>query len=91
MQTREAQFANESSRIDAEISVYKENIDQMKRKIEIYKNIHGAGEKFVKDFYRLLPLLDQEWKAKKIVIHFSMWACHPCAGAMLIFSVSFQF
>ena len=29
--------------------------------------------------------------AKKNVIHFSICACHPCAGAMLIFSVSFQF
>ena len=29
-------------------------------------------------------------KAKKLV-HFSICACHPCAGAMLIFSVSFQF
>ena len=28
---------------------------------------------------------------KKNVIHFSICACHPCAGAMLIFSVSFQF
>ena len=28
--------------------------------------------------------------AKKFV-HFSICACHPCAGAMLIFSVSFQF
>ena len=28
--------------------------------------------------------------AKKSV-HFSICACHPCAGAMLIFSVSFQF
>ena len=24
-------------------------------------------------------------------LHFSMCACHPCAGAVLIFSVSFQF
>ena len=24
---------------------------------------------------------------KKMGIHFSIWACHPCAGAMLIFSV----
>ena len=23
-------------------------------------------------------------------LHFSICACHPCAGAMLIFSVSFQ-
>ena len=27
----------------------------------------------------------------KKFIHFSICACHPCAGAMLIFSVSFQF
>ena len=25
-----------------------------------------------------------------VVTHFSSCACHPCAGAMLIFSVSFQ-
>ena len=24
-------------------------------------------------------------------LHFSICACHPCAGAMLIFSASFQF
>ena len=29
--------------------------------------------------------------AKKNLVHFSICACHPCAGAMLIFSVSFQF
>ena len=29
--------------------------------------------------------------SRPILIHFSMCACHPCAGAMLIFSVSFQF
>jgi hypothetical protein len=28
---------------------------------------------------------------KKNWLHFSICACHPCAGAMLIFSVSFQF
>ena len=27
----------------------------------------------------------------KDFVHFSICACHPCAGAMLIFSVSFQF
>ena len=26
-----------------------------------------------------------------LLVHFSICACHPCAGAMLIFSVSFQF
>ena len=30
-------------------------------------------------------------KGKKNLDHFSIYACHPCAGAMLIFSVSFQF
>ena len=30
-------------------------------------------------------------KDEKIWNHFSICACHPCAGAMLIFSVSFQF
>jgi hypothetical protein len=28
---------------------------------------------------------------RKNLDHFSICACHPCAGAMLIFSVSFQF
>ena len=30
-------------------------------------------------------------KSKKKSDTFSICACHPCAGAMLIFSVSFQF
>ena len=30
-------------------------------------------------------------KSEKNWLHFSICACHPCAGAMLIFSVSFQF
>ena len=30
-------------------------------------------------------------REKKNLDHFSICACHPCAGAMLIFSVSFQF
>ena len=30
-------------------------------------------------------------KRKKNCVRFSICACHPCAGAMLIFSVSFQF
>ena len=29
-------------------------------------------------------------RPKTIWNHFSICACHPCAGAMLIFSVSFQ-
>ena len=29
--------------------------------------------------------------SQKNCLHFSICACHPCAGAMLIFSVSFQF
>jgi hypothetical protein len=34
---------------------------------------------------------DQCVKSQKNLDHFSICACHPCAGAMLIFSVSFQF
>ena len=38
------------------------------------------------------PILKHDLrKGSKNVIHFSICACHPCAGAMLIFSVSFQF
>jgi len=33
----------------------------------------------------------KEKKKQKNLDHFSICACHPCAGAMLIFSVSFQF
>ncbi|KAJ0860591.1 hypothetical protein HanRHA438_Chr13g0625331 [Helianthus annuus] len=33
----------------------------------------------------------EEKKAEKNLDHFSICACHPCAEAMLIFSVSFQF
>ena len=32
-----------------------------------------------------------EKKGSKNHDTFSMYACHPCAGTMLIFSVSFQF
>ena len=28
--------------------------------------------------------------ASKLCLHFSMCACHPCAGAMLMFHVSLQ-
>ena len=45
------------------------------------------------------PRKPQNWKHyleskedwQKNLDHFSIYACHPCAGAMLIFSVSFQF
>jgi hypothetical protein len=30
-------------------------------------------------------------RLRKNLVHFSICACHPCAGAMLIFSESFQF
>ena len=43
-------------------------------------------------------LVCPDWSAElgntsvgKKLVHFSICACHPCAGAMLIFSVSFQF
>ena len=34
---------------------------------------------------------DRPGPLQKNCLHFSICACHPCAGAMLIFSVSFQF
>ena len=37
------------------------------------------------------PLLTAVTRAKQKSDTFSICACHPCAGAMLIFSVSFQF
>ena len=39
--------------------------------------------------FLLLLLLCEDFQ--KNLVHFSICACHPCAGAMLIFSVSFQF
>ena len=36
-------------------------------------------------------LLVASYNGKEKYEHFSICACHPCAGAMLIFSVSFQF
>ena len=38
----------------------------------------------------LVALVAKPCRAKNSV-HFSICACYPCAGAMLIFSVSFQF
>ena len=35
--------------------------------------------------------LARDRESAKKLVHFSICACHPCAGAMLIFSVSFQF
>ena len=34
---------------------------------------------------------NEDRSGEKNLDHFSICACHPCAGAMLIFSVSFQF
>ena len=39
----------------------------------------------------LLRLQDNNIECTKNLIHFPICACHPYAGAMLIFSVSFQF
>ena len=41
--------------------------------------------------WKLLHLQDNNIECTKNLIHFPICACHPCAGAMLIFSVSFQF
>ena len=40
-------------------------------------------------FFVVLPVIWQQPTGKNR-LHFSICACHPCAGAMLIFSVSFQ-
>ena len=34
---------------------------------------------------------NRTFKPSENLVHFSICTCHPCAGAMLIFSVSFQF
>ena len=39
----------------------------------------------------VLRLQDNNIECTKNLIHFPICACHPCAGAMLIFPVSFQF
>ena len=39
----------------------------------------------------ILRLQDNNIECTKNLIHFPICACHPCAGAMLIFSASFQF
>jgi hypothetical protein len=38
-----------------------------------------------------ITIRDPAGREPKNHLHFSICACHPCAGAMLIFSVSFQF
>ena len=59
--------------------------------------LHGST-KFVVRAVALLSAKQSEEKSSKMIVdltssavHFSICACHPCAGAMLIFSVSFQF
>ena len=44
----------------------------------------------------IVPILTDDPRRESLTtisacLHFSICACHPCAGAMLIFSVSFQF
>ena len=41
--------------------------------------------------FQLQPVQQNHVFVSQKVDIFSMLACHPCAGAMLIFSVSFQF
>ena len=41
--------------------------------------------------FQLQPVQQNHVFVAQTVDIFSMLACHPCAGAMLIFSVSFQF
>ena len=44
-----------------------------------------------RDVHSPCSLLAKTDERQKKSIPFSIFACHPCAGAMLIFSVSFQF
>ena len=55
------------------------------------RRIHTRGQ--VPRFRKLqhCVVLTLHEATQKNCLHFSICACHPCAGAMLIFSVSFQF
>ena len=50
---------------------------------------HCVGSKAVMESSR--STASGFWEDKKFWNHFSIYACHLCARAMLIFSVSFQF
>ena len=54
----------------------------MKISFNKFKNIEN---------FESLKFRRRKAKSEKNLDHFSICACHPCAGAMLIFSVSFQF
>ena len=59
-----------------------------KQSVEIYGSIFFSDTQLT---MLLLPLAKRGQNKKKKCDTFSICACHPCAGAMLIFSVSFQF
>ena len=53
------------------------------RGLEIGKRANGGKKNVIR--------VGSKKKGQKNRDTFSMYACHPCAGTMLIFSVSFQF
>ena len=62
-------------------------VQEGESEVEARGAINGGDE-------RLWPFGEAKFgvfKNEKNWLHFSICACHPCAGAMLIFSVSFQF
>ena len=64
------------------------NIKKKKSQIAKLKHIKNEAKRIKKCrltfFFKTLFF-------QKILLHFSIRACHPCAGTMLIFSVSYQF
>ncbi|KAK8348429.1 hypothetical protein V6Z12_A06G080300 [Gossypium hirsutum] len=70
-----------------------------KKRRKIWKTISEKSNPTIKRTLRIkmqrkqrkIPGKSNNQKNKKNLDHFSICACHPFAGAMLIFSVSFQF
>ena len=52
---------------------------------------HKKKEKKLPESGKKLSSTGENWGRKKKLDHFSICSCHPYAGTMLIFSVSFQF
>ena len=64
------------------------------RRDPVYSTRYGRQRRCAFFFYSILPLIAllhrRERQGKKNCLHFSICACHPCAGAMLIFSAPDQ-
>ena len=57
----------------------------------IYIYIYISASTYIFSFFYSIYIYIFILKKEINCLHFSICACHPCAGAMLIFSVSFQF